>query len=169
MVEALGRRAPIELTADRDMSRRVRRLGFVSLFALGLIWALAVTTLRTPWVVGAALAGGWVLMPTILFASLTRPRLRYGLVVPATLVGGGLLAILIWWLPTSTIAVAGWVMMAAGIALGGVLGLWFWYRWLPVPDALDNPYSRGRWAFISLHVALIVTGWLLAATLLFGG
>ena len=169
MAEALARRVPVELTADRGMSRRVRRLGFVSLFALGLIWALAITTLRAPWVVGAALAGGWVLMPSILFASLSRPRLRYGLVVPASLLGGGLLAILIWWLPTSAIAAAGWVLMAAGIALGGVLGLWFWYRWLPVPNTLDNPYSRGRWALISLHVALIVTGWVLAATLLLVG
>ena len=63
MGEALGRRLPVELTADRAMSRRVRRLGIVSLFALGLIWGLAVTSLDVPWVVGAALAAGWVLMP----------------------------------------------------------------------------------------------------------
>jgi len=169
MGEALGRRLPVELTADRAMSRRVRRLGIVSLFALGLIWGLAVTSLDVPWVVGAALAAGWVLMPAVLFASLTRPRLRYGLVVPALLVGGGLLAILVWSLPASPLAAAGWVLVDAGVVLGGVLGLWFWYRWLPVPDALNDPNSRGRWALISLHVALIATGWLLAATLLFGG
>ena len=166
--EAPGRTLPVELTADRGMARRVRRLGFVSLVALGLIWGLAAATLRAPLSVSAALAAGWVLMPTVLFASLVRPSLRYALVVPAVLVGGGLLAILIWSLPASPVAAAGWLLVTIGVVLGGLLGLWFWYRWLPVPRPLHDPYAPARLALIGVHVALIVLGWALAATPLFG-
>jgi hypothetical protein len=42
--------------------------------------------------------------------------------------------------------------------LGGFLGIWFWFRWLSVPELLDYPFSRGRWLLIGVHVALIVTG-----------
>jgi hypothetical protein len=54
--------------------------------------------------------------------------------------------------------------MTAGVLFGGVLGIWFWMRLLPVPPALDDPFSRGRWAMIAIHIALIVAGLALAAT-----
>ncbi|OFW40761.1 MAG: hypothetical protein A3F70_08495 [Acidobacteria bacterium RIFCSPLOWO2_12_FULL_67_14] len=166
----LLRPIPIELSADRWMARRVKRLGFVSVVALGLIWALAVTSLDAPTSVDGALAAGWVLMPAILFGSLSRPRLRYALVLPASLVSVGLLAICRSWMPTEPLAAAGWLSMTTGILLGSALGLWFWYRLIPVPVRLDAPYSFGRWALILVHVALIVAGWgLVAASLMAGG
>ena len=42
--------------------------------------------------------------------------------------------------------------------LGGTLGMWFWFRVAPVPDALDQPFSRGRWFLVGAHAALIVAG-----------
>jgi hypothetical protein len=164
MGEGLDGQLPVELSSNPRMARRVKRLGFVSMVALGLVWALAVGTLPASAEVSWALATGWVLMPTVLFASLPRPRLRYALVVPASLVGVSLLAICVWWLPDSPLAAAGWLMMTAGVLLGGGLGLWFWYRLVPVPGWLDDPYALGRWSLIGLHVALIVAGWGLAAT-----
>lgn len=157
-----GRVTPVELSADRQMALRVKRLGLVSMVALGLIWFLAVADLEAPMWVDGMLASGWVLMPTVLFASLARPRLRYALVLPASLVGVGLLAICAGWLPSEPLAAAGWWLMTAGIALGGVLGLWFWYRLVPVPAFLDDLNSAGRWGLIGLHVALMVVGWGLA-------
>ncbi|MGZ6255705.1 MAG: hypothetical protein ACXWMB_01645, partial [Candidatus Limnocylindria bacterium] len=96
--------------------------------------------------------------------SLPRPRLRTALVLPASLVSVALLAICVAWLPGERLAAAGWVLITAGVLLGGVLGLWLWYRLLPVPASLDDPYSQGRWGLIGLHVVLIVVGWGLAAT-----
>ncbi|MEX1156202.1 MAG: hypothetical protein WED12_03470 [Chloroflexota bacterium] len=157
-----GRVTPVELSADRRMARRVKRLGLVSMVALGLIWGLAAARLGAPPWVNGMLAAGWVLMPTVLFASLARPRLRYAVVLPASLVGIGLLAICAWWLPSEPLAAAGWWLMTAGIALGGGLGLWFWYRLAPVPDWLDDLNSAGRWSLIGLHIGLIVVGWGLA-------
>jgi hypothetical protein len=110
---------------------------------------------------------GWLTMPTILVASLARPRLRYVLVVPSTLVGTGLLAISAAWLPANVIAAAGWLLMTVGILLGGLLGIWFWFRVVPVPDVLDDPFSPGRMALIRVHIALIVVGLSLAALALF--
>jgi hypothetical protein len=162
----LTRPVPVELGPDRAFGRRVRRLGWVSLVALGIIWWLGAATLRAPPFVDVALAGGWGLMPATLFASLAAPRLRYGLVVPASLVGGALLAICAWWLPPSATAAAGWVLIAAGVGLGALQGLWFWFRLLPVPSALDAPFAPGRWALIAVHISLIVAGMLLAATAL---
>lgn len=156
------RPVPVELSADRRMALRVKRLGSVSMVALGLIWGLAVVRLGAPIWVDGMLATGWVLMPTVLFSSLARPRLRYALPLPASLVGLALLAICAWWLPAEPMAAAGWWLMTAGIALGGALGLWFWYRLLPVPAWLDDLNSAGRWGLIGLHVALIVVGWGLA-------
>lgn len=155
---------PTELSHDRRFARRVQRLGLVSLVALGLVWWLAAVTLEAPPLVGIALAAGWALMPTILFASLSYPTLRYGLVLPASLVGIGLLSISAWWLPSSTVAATGWLMITAGVAFGGLLGLWFWYRLFPVPAVLDDPYAPGRWALIAVHVTLITAGLLMAAT-----
>jgi hypothetical protein len=100
-------------------------------------------------------------MPTLLVASLRRPLVRYALVVPSTLVGLGLLAICAVALPEDGVAAAGWVLTTAGIVLGGVLGIWFWFRLLPVPAALDDPFSPGRWALVMTHVALVVAGLIL--------
>ncbi len=163
MSAVLRRARPIELSADRRFAGRVRRLAATAVVALGLIWALAITTLDAPPLVGLALAGGWLLMPTILFASLTWPVTRYALVVPASLVGLALLAIMWAWLPDHPLAAAGWRMVTAGILLGGWMGLWLWYRLLPVPQQLDDPFSPARLSLIGVHVALIVMGILLAA------
>jgi hypothetical protein len=167
MGHALAAARPIELSADPRFALRVKRLGLTSLVALGIIWALAMATLNAPPLIGAALAAGWILMPAVLFASLARPRLRYALVAPASLVGAGLLAVSVAWLPVAPLPALGWLLMTAGVALGGLLGIWFWFRLLPVPPGLDDPYSTGRWALIGLHIALIVVGMVLAATALF--
>ena len=164
-----ARRLPVELGADPSFALRVRRLGAVSLVALGVIWGLSVTTLDAPPIVNAALLGGWALMPAILFASLARPILRIGLALPATLVTLGLLAIAVRWLPASPVAGVGWVLMLAGVGLGGAMGLWFWYRLLPVPAALEHPFSPARWLLIGVHVALILIGMALAAEPLLAG
>lgn len=168
MSEVLGRARPVELSDDARFAARVRRLAATAAVALGLIWALAVTTLEAPPLIGVALAAGWASMPAILLASLSRPRLRYALVAPSTLVGLGLLAISLAWLPASPMAAIGWLIVTAGVLMGGLMGLWFWFRLLPVPEALDDPFSPGRLALIGLHVGLIVTGLLLAAVPVLG-
>ena len=164
--QALGRPVPVELTDDRRIGRRVLRLSGVSLVALGLICGLAAATLEAPPVVLAVLAAGWVLMPAMLLSSLVDARARYLLVVPATLVSVGLIAICIGWLPTPAIPAAGWLLMTGGVALGGILGIWFWYRLLPVPAQLDDPFAVGRWALVAIHVGLVVVGMSLAASAL---
>lgn len=169
MREALlgSRRTPVELSTDARFARRVRRLAATASVALGVIWALALTTLDAPPIIGASLAAGWVSMPALLIASLQRPRLRYALVIPASLVGLPLLAICAAWLPHRALVGAGWLLITAGIALGGVMGTWFWFRLAPVPPALDDPFAPGRVALITTHVALIGVGIALAATGLF--
>ena len=97
-------------------------------------------------------------MPTILGLSLRWPRFRYGLVVPATLVTGALLAICATALPENHVAVSGWLLVTGGVLLGGVLGVWFWFRLLPVPTDLTDPFSGGRLALIVVHVGLIIIG-----------
>ena len=164
--EALGRPIPIELTGDPRVRRRVLRLAATSIVALGLIWGLATATLDVPATIRAILALGWLLMPAVLLRSLVAPGARYLLVAPASLVTVGLLAICVGWLPSAPMAAAGWVLITAGVALGALLGLWFWYRIAPVPAALDDPYARGRWVLIGVHVGLIAVGWALAATAL---
>lgn len=164
--QALGRPVPVELTDDRRIHDRVVRLAAVSLVALGLVLVLAVTTLELPAAVVAGLALGWVLMPTLLAWSLRDPRSRYLVVVPSSLVTLGLVAICVGWLPATAIASAGWLLMTAGVGLGGALGLWLWFRLVPVPAALDDPLAPGRWGLIAVHVALVVVGWVLAATAL---
>jgi hypothetical protein len=137
--------------------------------ALGVLWALATITLGAPVAVDLALLLGWLLMPALLFASLRDPRWRYALVLPSTLVGVPLLAICAFWLPEGPVAAAGWLLVTAGILLGSVLGLWFWYRLLPVPSALDDPFSPGRWTLIGIHIAMIVLGLMLASAPLVTG
>lgn len=164
MSEVLRHGAHVELSADRRFAGRIRRLAATASVALGLIWFLAIATLAAPPVVGVALAAGWVSMPAILVASLGRPLLRYALVIPSTLVSLPLLAICLAWLPASPVAAAGWLLVAAGILLGGWLGLWFWFRLVPVPRAFDDPFGPGRLTLIGIHVALIVIGLALAST-----
>lgn len=159
----IEQRAQVELSSDPRFERRIRRLAVVSAVALGLIWGLVVATLEAPLAVDVAFAAGWLLMPLTLVASLRRPRLRYGLVLPASLVSIGLLAACLGWLPADPLVAAGWLLMTAGVALGAGLGLWLWYRLLPVPARLDDPFSTGRWALIGVHVALVVAGFGLAA------
>jgi hypothetical protein len=137
--------------------------------ALGVLWALATVTLEAPVAVSLALLLGWLSMPALLFASLRDPRWRYVLVLPSTLVGVPLLAICAFWLPEGPVAAAGWLLATAGILLGSVLGLWFWYRVLPVPAALDDPFSPGRWTLIGIHIAMIVLGLMLASAPLVTG
>ncbi|MET1231640.1 MAG: hypothetical protein ABWY52_02170 [Candidatus Limnocylindrales bacterium] len=163
--EALHRPIPVELTDDRRIRRRVKRLAAVSAVALGLIWALAAATLDAPLAVDVALLAGWLLMPTILLASLRDARLRYGLMAPSVLVSFALLAIVLGWSPGG-VAGVGWLMMLLGILLGGAMGLWFWFRVLPVPHVLDAPDAPGRWILIAVHVALVVVGLALAASAL---
>jgi hypothetical protein len=164
-----GRALPVELSVDAHFAGRVRRLGFTAMVALGVLWALATITLGAPVAVDLALLLGWLLMPALLFASLRDPRWRYALVLPSTLVGVPLLAICAFWLPEGPVAAAGWLLVTAGILLGSVLGLWFWYRLLPVPSALDDPFSPGRWTLIGIHIAMIVLGLMLASVPLVTG
>jgi hypothetical protein len=152
---------PAELTHEPRVEARVRRLVVVSAVALGAIWALAVATLAPPMPISLALAGGWLLMPLALAASLVEPRLRYALVVPGSLVSVALLAICVRWLPDDPIAAVGWVLMAIGVSLGGTMGLWLWFRLLPVPGALDDPYAPARWTLIAAHVGLVSGGFAL--------
>ncbi len=165
-----GRPLPVELSSDPRFGGRVRRLAATAAAALGVIWALATTTLDTPVAVDVALLLGWVTMPALLIASLADARWRYALVVPSSLVGVPLLAICALWLHPSAIAAAGWLLVTGGILLGSALGVWFWYRVLPVPPALDDPFAPARWMLVVVHVALIVIGLALASTpLLIGG
>ena len=150
------------MRADPRFAGRVRRLARTSVVALGLIWLLAETTLDAHPAIGAALAGGWIGMPAILWFSLRRPRLRYGLALPSALVTAALLVICATALPTDAFAQAGWLLLTAGILVGGLLGFWFWFRWLPVPASLHEPFAPGRWLLVAIHVALVVVGLLLA-------
>lgn len=148
----------VELSADRRFERRVGRLVVVSAVALGVITVLAIVGTDAPvWVI-ATLAAGWVLMPLLLGASLMVPRLRYGLALPAVLVLVGLVAICAAWPPTAWFAVAGWWVTTGGVAMGSTLGTWFWYRMLPVPARLDDPYAPARLRLIAIHAGLVVIG-----------
>ncbi|MGD8486394.1 MAG: hypothetical protein PVG27_00225 [Chloroflexota bacterium] len=162
--QALGRPVPVELTDDPRVRGRVKRLSLVSAVMLGLIWTLAVATLQSPYLVGAALFAGWILMPVTLLASLHSLSARYWLVLPSTLVSLGLLGVVLTRLPGDPVAASGWLLMLAGVTFGGGLGLWLWFRVLPVPERLDDPTSRGRWALIGGHVSLVVAGAVLVAT-----
>lgn len=147
-----------EMTGDPAFARRVGRLVLVSAVALGLIFLLAVTTLDVPFWIATWLAVGWVLMPWILWFSLRLPRLRYGLLLPASLVGVALVALCATALPADATARAGWLMITAGVLVGAVLGSWFWFRWLPVPRPLDDPFSPARWLLVIVHAGLAVGG-----------
>jgi len=153
----------IELSNDPRFSRRVQRLGSVSLVAPGLIWWLAATRLDLAQPLFVALFAGWWLMPMILFASIPFPSVRPLLIVPATLITAPVLAIVAGQFPGQPLSGLGWVLIAAGLLLGSIAGGWFWFRWAPVPDALDDPFSPARRRLIRIHVALICAGVVLAA------
>lgn len=159
---ALGE--PVELTKGAAFAGRIIRLALTSSIALGLVWWLAGATLEIPLILETSLAAGWVLMPLMLLASLRWPRVRYALVLPSSLVGLPLLVICARYLPDASLASTGWLLVTGGILLGSVLGIWFWFRWLPVPASLHDPFSRGRWLLVALHIALIVGGLALVGT-----
>jgi hypothetical protein len=146
------------MSGDPAFARRVARLAITSAMALALLAFFCHKTLDVHPAVTGSLVAGWALMPTILALSLRWPRARYAIVVQALLVTGGLVAICATALPDDSIARTGWLLTTAGILLGGVLGIWFWYRLALVPARLDDPFSRGRWMLIGVHVTLIVAG-----------
>ena len=148
----------VEMSAGGPFDRRVRRLAGVSLIVLGVLWALARATSDNDPMAGSTMLAGWLLMPSLLTLSLKHPALRYLLSLPSVLVFVGVVATIQCVPDGRTTLAAGWVLVAVGIALGGMLGMWFWYRWLPVPAALDDPFSRSRRALIGIHVALILGG-----------
>lgn len=149
--------APSEMSTDGRFRRRLRRLIVVSAVMLGSITLVAaLSTDATPITIGL-LTAGWLLMPTLLYAGLDRPRLRYSLMLPATLVSVGLIAVATG-AESGSMAATGWWLVTSGVLFGGGLGSWFWYRWMPVPDGLDDPFSPGRITLIGIHVALIVIG-----------
>ena len=144
----------VELTSNRLFEHRIRRLIVISSVALGVIWGLAFVDDADLWIL-IALAIGWVTMPTILALSLHRPMLRYALLVPATAVSIGLIGMTLT-APDSTDV--GWLLITLGVLVGGALGAWFWFRWLPVPRALDDPYGAPRVALVGLHTGLVLIG-----------
>jgi hypothetical protein len=150
------------MTDDPRVADRVRRQALNGAVVLGLVWAAAAASEPVGPVPQWLLLVGWPLMVTVLLLSLREPRLRYLVVVPATLIAGALLAISF----NNGIGqpeAAGWWLLTAGIVLGIVLGAWFWFRWLPVPAALDDPFSPGRWALIAVHAALVLVGLVVVA------
>jgi hypothetical protein len=158
----------IELSSDPAMTGRVRRLAVVSSIALGAVLVLVVGTVDADSWVLAALALGWILMPTLLVLSVRLPVLRHLLVVPSALVSVGLLAVVVIAPPDDAVVEAGWLLVTGGVLLGGVLGLWFWFRLLPVPASLDDPFSASRWSLIGVHVVAIVLGLALVVAGAFG-
>ena len=144
----------VELTTDALFQKRVRRLVAVSAVALGLIFWLSVGDGAPLWVL-ALIGTGWILMPTFLAASLSKPSMRHLLVVPATAVGVGLIAMT---LNTEGANQAGWLLMTLGILSGGTLGAWFWYRWLPVPRLFDEPFGWPRLILLAGHIGLVLLG-----------
>jgi hypothetical protein len=101
-------------------------------------------------------------MPVLLALSLREPRVRYFVALPATLVTVALGATIVLGIAPTTLATAGWVLITAGILFGALLGMWFWYRMIPVPAGLSDPYATGRWMLIGIHTGLILVGLLLA-------
>jgi hypothetical protein len=151
---AIRRQRGLELTGDRLFTHRVRRLVGVSVVALGVIWVLAFLDDAPVWIL-ALLGVGWALMPLILAVSLRRPMARYGLIVPATVIPLGLAGMIMVGQDSTS---NGWIVMTIGIVFGGFLGLWFWFRWLPVPRVLDDPFGSARVSLIGIHIALILSG-----------
>ncbi len=155
----LNTRTGVELTRDRLFEHRVRRLVAISAVALGVIWALAFVGEGARWIL-VLLGIGWVVMPTVLALSLSRPMTRFALVVPASAESIGLIAMTMS-APGST--VVGWAFVTAGILFGGSVGMWFWFRWLPVPRAFDDPFGFSRLVLVGVHVGLVLIGMTMVA------
>lgn len=147
----------VELTHDPSFEARIRRLSVVSLIALGTITWLAIRDDASMPVV-LLLATGWILMPTVLRASLRRPALRYGLSIPATLVAGGLTLFSATLPDGGGSSVAGWWTITASLWFGALLGMWLWFRWLPVPERLAEPFGFARLVLVSVHIGGVVVG-----------
>jgi hypothetical protein len=156
----LTARTGVEMTSDRLFAGRIRRLTAVSSVALGVITILAFDAIGWRWGAAVMIGLGWITMPVTLAASLRRPPLRYLLVLPSSLVSIGVLGTALTYSGGGT-SLVGWWMITAGIGLGASLGMWFWYRWAPVPARLDGPFSAARWGLIAIHVALVFVGALL--------
>jgi len=130
----------------------VIRLAVTSVVALGVIFGLWSAGRPGGTVAGAALGAGWALMPATLLVMLRAPKARYALVAPSLLVTSALADI------TVAAGGLGWALIAGGTLLGGLLGAWFWFRLLPVPRMLRDPFGAPRWALIAVHVGSIVAG-----------
>ncbi|HTE85235.1 MAG TPA: hypothetical protein VK821_10920 [Dehalococcoidia bacterium] len=146
------------MTADPAFTQRVVRLVCTSALVLGLMWWLSLVTLKQRWLVTLSLGAAWLLMPCLLALSLRRPALRRGLVIPSALASLGLIAICTGPPSSAAGASAGWRLVTGGVLVGALLGGWFWFRWLPVPRSLEDPFSAGRWLLIGVHVSLVVAG-----------
>ena len=144
----------VELTRDPAFTRRVRRLVWISSIALGVITLLAVRDDASAWVIVLMLVG-WLLMPVLLHLSIDNPRLRRGLLVPGTSFTLGGLGMAV---ATVGALSVGWWLIAAGLMLGGTQGVWFWFRWMPVPGHLDDPFAWPRLGVVGVHVALLLVG-----------
>jgi hypothetical protein len=147
-----------ELSSEPAFSNRIRRLSATSAVALGITWLLWIETVSAPRALTFMLLAGWIAMPVVLIGSLRAPAVRWLLVVPSTLVGVPVLAAATGAVTVEPAAQGGWILVAVGIVLGALLGIWFWFRLLPVPVELDDPFSRGRWMLIAVHVATIASG-----------
>ncbi len=147
----------LEMTTDPRFLRRIKRLILVSAVALGFICLLVLSTEEVGWVPAGLIIGGWVSMPVLLACSLWWPQWRYLLTVPAGMVSTSLFVVALE-SDGSGSARLGWWLMTAGVLAGATLGTWFWYRWVPVPKNLDEPFSSGRWVLIGVHAGLILIG-----------
>jgi hypothetical protein len=153
----------VEMSSDPIFLPRVRRLALTSAVVLGWIWVLAVGTLNAHPAIEIALLLGWVGMPAVLGLSLRLAWIRRLVAFPSALMTAALVAVCLFALPDDDAARAGWLLLTAGILFGAGLGVWFWYRWLPVPEPLDAPFAPARWVLIAVHVGLVVAGLLLIA------
>ena len=104
------------------------------------------------------LAAGWITMPTVLRASLRYPGLRYVLSLPATLVAGSLTALSARLPNPDGTSAVGWWMVTASLWFGAVLGMWLWFRWLPVPARLTDPFGTARLALVAIHIGGVLIG-----------
>jgi hypothetical protein len=162
MMRVIRQPTGVELTHDEPFEARVRRLSVVSVVALGVITVLAIRD-GAPVGVVLALVAGWILMPSLLRLSLRQPVLRYALAIPATAVTVALGVFCMAALPSDA-SVAGWWVITASIALGAVMGMWLWFRWMPVPESLEDPFSPRRLTLVAVHIAGVLVGIVLVIT-----
>jgi len=152
-------RPGLEMTTDRIFGHRVRRLVVITAVGLGVLAGFAYLDGAPLWALGM-LGFGSLSVPFTLACSLRRPRARRALLVPAVAVPIGLAGVAG---AASEATAAGWIVALAGLAAGAFLGLWFWFRWLPVPWILDDPFGWPRVALVGVHIGLILAGGALIA------